>query len=95
MPHEGTFIRPPPPHKYTVNVYVPTVLRIKCLQNIKYGPSHLLFEIKLVNKHCTEVEKVEIFKSITINAHFAHHEPILLSLLCSDKKERERQDICK
>ena len=75
---------------YTVNVYGPVYLDIKRLNRVQQAPYHLVKEIGLVNKYCSNEEKVVVQKAIQDNGFMAHHESVLLALLgSSDRLDRK------
>ena len=76
---------------YIINVYMPTWLNIHWHHNIKYASQHLLNEIQLINKHCTEEEKKIALHIVNINGFHGHQEMVLTCILASTD-EHTRQD---
>ena len=72
---------------YLVYVFVPCKLAAKKYGLCELGPRHLLSEIKLVKKYCSEEEQNIINRIIQINGYFGHLENVLVSWLCSEKCE--------
>jgi hypothetical protein len=72
---------------YIIYIWAEVFLMAKHRNTVVEGPRLLLLETMLINKYCSNPEKMMLATSISINGQMAHHETILLSLLASPLSE--------
>ena len=74
---------------FIVHVYGPVLMTTHRDHRFRFGPYHLLMEIKAAKAYCTPKELEVVEPIIQFNGYMGHPENVLLALLCSpDKEER-------
>ena len=84
------------PEEYLVNmmrflifVWLPVFIHAKCHQSIGFcGPDLLLLEVKLAKLHLSFEHFEAVKDRIDWNGQFAHHENVLLAMLCSESPDQ-------
>ena len=72
---------------FIVGVYYKLWFNIKRDHKLVDGPHHMLKQVQLVSKYCSEEVRAVVDPYITRNSYFAHPELLLISLLASDNEE--------
>ena len=83
------------PSEYLVNmmrflifVWLPVFIHAKCNQSKGFcGPKLLLLEVKLAKQHLSFEHFQAVKDRIDYNGQFAHHENVLLGMLCSESRD--------
>ena len=72
---------------FIVGVYYKLWFNIKRDHKLVDGPHHMLKQVQLVSKYCSDEVRAVVDPYITRNSYFAHPELLLISLLASDNEE--------
>lgn len=75
---------------FIIGVYFKQWFAIKREHRLVDGPRHMLQQVQLVNKYCSEKVREVVDVYVARSSYFAHPELLLISLLASDDEE-ERQ----
>lgn len=77
---------------FILNMYLPVWFRVKCQPHIQSGSRHFHYMVEL-SQDLVEEARLVVQKVMSDNAHFAHAESIVITLLADPREELRRKGV--